>query len=1502
MDFYKDANYSLSEPQKRIWYVEKVYPDTSINNIGGFVKIKGEINFELLQEAIQKFIRQNEGIRLELYESDGEIRQYVKEYLPFKIPFYDFTAYENPSEAAYSWLQSQFRKAFKLLKTALFEFMLIKINENENGFFVKLHHITSDGWTIQLMTQQITSTYMQLKLGTEGEVDAGYSYIDYLQQEQEYLKSPRFEKDKAFWKERFSNLPEMFLQKSSDSLQGARKTFMLHKSQTDLIRDFAEKNNISLNTLFVCFIMIYLHKSMQQNDIIIGNPVLNRSTNKQKKIAGMFTSTMPFRMNIDEKSCLLDFIQEVNSEIRKYLFHQKYPYNFIIGDIDLYEMGKRNLFQIVLNYYNTRLVTELDGLVIENEEFYNGYQTYSLQIVVKDWSSSGELELQFDYKIDDYTEVEIERLFQQLVNLINNLLNHQTSYLDEIQLVSDNEIDKLVFKNNNTVTEYPKDQTIVELIEAQVEKTPDAIAVSFKDDKLSYDELNKRSNQLARMLVNRGLKSNDFVGIMVEHSLEMILSILAVLKVGAVYVPIDPDYPVHRINYIIKDSNTKFILTNFDLMEGLQFDGEFIHLNSPLIYSGNNTNLAVDVSRNDPVYIIYTSGSTGNPKGTIIHQQGLVNYIWWAKDIYLKNTNDVFALYSSISFDLTVTSIFAPLITGNEIKIYKENEDEFVLHQVLRENEVTVIKLTPAHLSLIKNMDNSQSSVKRFIVGGEDLKSNLAFEVYQSFHGDIEIYNEYGPTETVVGCMIYKFHPKKDVRASVPIGKPIHNVQIYVLDKNLMPVPVGVQGEIYISGDGVAIGYLNKPELTSNHFIDNPFIKGNKMYKTGDLAVYLDDYNLEYIGRTDTQVKIKGYRIELNEIENQLLQIQGVIDAVVIDQLGMSGEKYLSAYLVMKDDVSILNIKAVLTERMPSYMIPVYFKQIDKIPLSVNGKVDRKALPDPTLSVSGSGVQNGNEVVEEILLQVVKEIFTNDGITLEDNFYHLGGDSIKAIQIVSKLNNNDFRLKVKDILNYPIFKELSYVISTKDEKHARQAQAQGSVIPTPIIEWFFMQQFSNPNHWNQSVLLDLHYDIPTENLNTALAKIIAHHDSLRLRYEVENHMLYYANNNDMDFKIEVYDLSPYSDAEQVMRINDIGFLSKSTMNIKNSLLFKAGLFNLGNQRKKLLLTAHHLVVDAVSWRIILDDLKDLLMQLDRSMGALKLPSKTDSFKAWSEALQHYSKTASFDDDLAYWDHRKVTEPMVQNYFVNDVEAAIVDNYNMKSMHFELSTEETQQLLTKANMAYTTQTMDLLVAALSKSLYEFTKVSEVTVELEGHGREQILDDIDILRTVGWFTTLYPITLMIEDSSISAGIKSIKEQLRKIPKKGIGYGIVTYLNGRIMKRNEKLIRFNYLGEFDSGSGSPYFTISEMESGSEQSLDNHPTSLFDIMILKVHQNMRITVSYSSTRIHQEKLQDFMNSFMHQLRQVIAHCCNKEGSEVTPADFETISLSQDELDFLLS
>ncbi|MEX3622783.1 amino acid adenylation domain-containing protein, partial [Viridibacillus arvi] len=791
---------------------------------------------------------------------------------------------------------------------------------------------------------------------------------------------------------------------------------------------------------------ILLSKYSGQEEIVVGTPIAGRTHADLENVMGMFVNTLAFRNEPREEGAYLEFLEEVKENCLKAYENQNYQFEELVEKLNLRRDTSRNpLFDIMFNMVDTETSRDiqLDGLLLN--PYYNGTKISKFDLTLNASEEGSKLQFSIEYCSKLFKKETIDKLSNHFIKLLEDISTNYEMKITEFELITIREKDQILYEFNNTNAAYPKDKTVKELFEEQVERTPNSVAIVFGEKQVTYRELNEKANQLARLLRSKGVKADEIVGIMLDRSVEMIIGIMGVIKAGGAYLPIDPTHPNERIEYMLEDSQSKVLLTQNRIVGNLGFNSEIIDLYNDDLFKGASSNLSKVTRANDLVYVIYTSGTTGNPKGVMIENKGLTNYVWWANKMYLKDDEETIAFYSSVSFDLTVTSLFPPLISGNRIVIYGNDESEFILFKILRENVTTVLKLTPAHLTLLKDMDNSNSKIKRLIIGGEDLKENLAEKIYKNFNKNVEIYNEYGPTESVVGCTVYKYDDKYN-GVSVPIGCPGDNVQIHILDKHLNVVPTGLVGELFISGDGLARGYLNKPELTAEKFVYNPFEPSKKMYKTGDLARWLPDGNIEYLGRVDHQVKIRGFRIELGEIEGRLLQHEEVKEVAVVARENKEKEKYICAYVVSGKDIGELNLKSYLKGSLPEYMVPSYFVQLAKMPLTTNGKLNRRALPEPEIQAYAQEYEAPRNEIEKKLVDIWSEVLGVEQVGINDNFFELGGHSLKAMTLLLKINKEfNTQFSIKHTFTLPTIKDFVSAMESFEES-AIKSHSENAVL------------------------------------------------------------------------------------------------------------------------------------------------------------------------------------------------------------------------------------------------------------------------------------------------------------------------------------------------------------------------------------------------------------------------------------------------------------------------
>lgn len=1019
--------YDLTSSQNSIWVTEKYFPNTNIGNICGNLFIEQKVDFSLLEKALNIYVQKNDSIRLHIVLDENTPKQYVNNYKYFSIPIVDV---KNENELA-KINENTVNTPFKLINSDLFSFILFRFPNGNGGFIMNLHHLIADAWSMSLLLNEVTTIYAKLLKNENINLSLNNSYIKYITKEKEYLESAKYKKDEEFWNNTYNVEPEtanMKIYKNEETIITAkRKIFDLNKNTYLDILNFCKKNGFSIFAFLMSVYSIYLAKINNMESITVGSPILNRTNFEEKHTSGMFISTVPFKINLQSNIDFITFTKSVSKNQLSILRHQKYPYQELLKNIKNNFNNINNIYDVAISYQNARDNSTESEVKYHSKWIFNGNISDSMEIHFFDMDNTGNLKFYYDYQINKFEEKEIDIIHERILNIINQVLNNKNILINNIEVITKNEKEKILAFNNSAKADYPKDKNIIQLFNEQVKLNPNKIAIKLDEKSLTYKELDIKSSKLANYLINNKVNKQDVIAIFMNKSLDYIISILAILKTGSIYLPLDINYPEERISYILKDSKAKCIITEQKYLNTLNSNIKTITIDEEIESYSDDFN-AINISSDSIAYIMYTSGSTGTPKGVTIPQKGIIRLV--KNTNYIKfNKNDRILQTGSIVFDASTFEIWGALLNGLELYLLKKSDllNPIFFERYILENNISTIFLTTALFNKFCEYNSKMFKNLKYLLTGGEAVSKRHMHLARKNNPNLNLIHVYGPTENTTFSTYYYV---KDNKELIPIGYPISNTSCYVVSKLGGLQPLGVPGELLVGGDGLSTGYLNRTDLNNDKFIDNPFEKG-KIYKTGDLVEQLPDGAINFIGRIDNQVKIRGFRIELSEIDSIILNYPEIKESITV-LINKDTEKHICTYFSANRKININKLKEFIKEQLPSYMVPSYTVQLHKLPLNINGKVERKKLPPVDFSNSNKKILKPKNEIEEEILKCLQEITKKENISTDDNFIDdIGMDSLNSMELATKLYKYD--ITIQDITTYPAIKLLAKKISKKIE-------------------------------------------------------------------------------------------------------------------------------------------------------------------------------------------------------------------------------------------------------------------------------------------------------------------------------------------------------------------------------------------------------------------------------------------------------------------------------------
>ncbi len=1026
-------SYPLSNAQKRLWMVCQIEENSIAYNMPNDKPLRNA-NIENLRKAVTDVIERHEVLRTVLREDEnGEVRQWVltTEELGFKVDHVDYRDKERPKDFVENHIKEDQYYVFDLENGPLMRAILFQTTDDEYTFYYNTHHIISDDLSLKVLIKDTMAYYVGYMIDQAPvEEPLSIQYKDYAVWQQNQSKLSEYQEHKSYWLDRFSGeLPILDLVPSKKrpkivTNNGKHLHYFIEDHILQKTNAYVDKNGGTLFMVLLSAWNMLFNKYTSQKDIVIGAAVSGRDHADLENQIGFYIKTMPLRTKIDTEDNFDEFYEQVKGDTLSDFVHDQYPFDTLVEDLgNIRDLSRSPLFDVMITLHQAdtyQMDLEEDDLEIHEHDFGSDLAKFDLNIELRE-VCDGLLSFNLIYNTDVYEVDFIKQLMTHYHQLLDALISNPTLKMANVEYLTNEEKAHIINEFNDTALEISAEKNVTTLFAAQAKEYPEAKAVDFEGTLLNYKELDEKSNQFANYLKDLcEVEPNDKVAVNIERSEYLIIATLGILKLGATFIPIDLNYPKERIDFILEDSKAKVNIDNSII-------DDYLEKESTLDIS----NLSSSIDDKDIAYIIYTSGTTGNPKGVMISHEALHNYIQFAGSEYMQENKSRFLLFTSISFDLTITTLFTPICFGGSIKILPSKEHDVEVIELIKNEDFDIIKLTPSHikvlLEFLNKLDaNANNTPKGFIIGGESLSREIVNELYNYYGDTVTLWNEYGPTEATIGCIVQKLDKTKQ-NDTVSIGKPITNMKAYILDASQQIVPIGVEGELYLSGVQLAEGYLNQPKLTSETFIENPFSENELMYKTGDFAKWISNGDIEYLGRKDNQVKIRGNRIELAEIEKSLRSKKEIEDAVVIVKEN-DEHKELVAYVKASQEQDISELRSYLSSALPQYMIPNYFITLDHIPLTANGKVDTEALPVPTdlEMISEVAYMAPENEVEEKLVALWEEALNKSQIGVNDNFFHLGGDSIKGIRVISKIKKTyDIKVSLRSFFEDPTIKSLA---------------------------------------------------------------------------------------------------------------------------------------------------------------------------------------------------------------------------------------------------------------------------------------------------------------------------------------------------------------------------------------------------------------------------------------------------------------------------------------------
>ncbi|WP_315833220.1 non-ribosomal peptide synthetase [Bradyrhizobium prioriisuperbiae] len=1507
----------LSHAQERLWFLWNMDPASTAYTVAGAIRLTGALDPQALAQAVTEIVRRHEVLRTTFLAHEGRGMQVIHDALP--APFAQTDLGRHPEAArvamAATLTKEELAKPFDLVQGPLLRVNLLRFADTDHELLLLAHHIVVDGWSLNVLLDELAGLYRGFVQGhAVPSAELAIQYADYAAWQRAWLSAGEGERQLAYWRAQLSDshpvlaLPLDRPRPRVQSHHGDTLELHIDAALAAQLRALAGRHQASVFMLLLAAYQTLLYRYTGQTDLRIGVPVAGRRHAQVERLIGFFVNTLVLRAEIADDIAFPALLRQAKDAVIAALAHQDLPFEMLVDGLQPDRSTSHNpLFQAKFNYMAApRGFAAVDGIAAETRIIDLAGSHFDLALDIVDGPKG--MRATFNYATDLFDAPTISRMATQFGALLRQVAEDASRQLSSFTIEA---------SHRQTVaaeTAAFAFDDILALREAATTDRPSAIALRCGNEVLTVADLARQSNLIAQRLIAEGVTREQPVALWIERSITFVAALLGVLKAGGTYVPLDPKWPVERVQQVLRDGRIGIVLAAGEtLPQARTLDGVVLDLDAPATLDGlPTTSPAVAIHPAQSAYVIYTSGSTGKPKGVAVSHGALANYVQALLRRLQPAPGASMAMVSTVAADLGHTVLFGALASGATLHLLPPDKvfDADAFAQAMRDGEVGILKIVPSHLRGLLQASRSVDLLPRdvLVLGGEACDPALVEEV-RRLRPHCRIINHYGPTETTVGVLTHECDVV-DASLQIPVGLPLANLSAYVLDDALNEVPIGVTGELFIGGAGLARGYRRAPHLTAERFVPDPFgAPGERLYRTGDLVRCDQDGRLIFLGRGDDQVKLRGYRIELGEVGRVLKALDGVADAIALVRNVADGEdrQHLVAYCVPGAGAALdaEAIKQQLAMVLPDYMVPARIMLLERLPLTANGKVDRKALPVPDLDVAAKAYAAPQGEVEQAISAVWGEVLGRDQIGRDDNFFELGGDSILSLQIIARLRKRGLKLTPKQVFERQTIAGLAEIAAKVAPPAARktgkapsdEAKVAGPHTLLPIQLKFFGEDAGERHHWNQAVLLQPKDRLDWNVLGRALEAVVAHHDALRLRF-AETNGVWSAEHGAAPVASEL--LWVRDRIKAATEVTAVASSAQASLSLSLGPLLRAVGMDLIDGSQRLLVAIHHLVVDGVSWRVLLEDVAAAYGQLV-SGATVTLPPKSQPYASWGARLQVYAGTDELAAQLPYWQARRSETRLP----CDDDHGGIDRVADTEEVSLVVDAALTSRLLKDAPSAYRTQVNDLLLAALARSLRQWSGLDEVLVELEGHGREDVFAGAEVSRTVGWFTTLFPVRLKGGALDDAALIKTVKEELRGVPGRGLGYGVLRYLGSDTQRQalsaiDDPRIVFNYLGQFDSSLGEgAAFAVARESAGPMRSAAAPLGRWLSINGQVRDGRLQLSFGYGRKRYQRATIERLAEAYGSALRQLVAHCTGG-ASGVTPSDVALSGLNQSELDSL--